>query len=207
MPHRYAEIAFTDRVKNFQEEAGSRDGYARMESRLGEHNRTLTERERDFLALRDSFYLASVGETGWPYVQHRGGDAGFVHILDDETLAFADFRGNKQYVTRGNVSHDDRVALFFMDYVNRRRLKIYGRMRPIAPNDPRLEPLLGPTAQGGEGERRRVERGFVIQIEAYDWNCPQYITERFTAKDVEKAVAPLHARIAELEAQLENASR
>lgn len=197
MPHHYAEIAFTDEIKRLQERAGSRQGYARMEARPGDHNRTLTPREREFLARRDSFYLASVSETGWPYVQHRGGDAGFVRVLDETTLGFADFRGNKQYVSLGNVTHDDRVALFFMDYANRRRLKIYGRMSAIGPEDSRFEGLL----PGGD-DGPDVERGFLIQVEAFDWNCPQFITERFTASEVEQAVAPLHARIAELEAAL-----
>ena len=200
MPHRYAAIAFTDQVKRFQEDAGSRDSYARMEARDGEHNGVLTQREQDFLALRDSFYLASVSETGWPYVQHRGGDTGFVQVLDERTLGFADYRGNKQYVSLGNVTQDDRVALFFMDYPHRRRLKVYGRMHAIGPEDAHFDRLAG----ASESHATKIERGFVIQVEAFDWNCPQYITERFTAAEVEQAVAPLHARIAELEAKLES---
>ena len=198
MPHRYADIAFTEQVKRFQEEAGSRESYARMQSRDGDHNHRLTQRERDFLARRDSFYLASVSETGWPYVQHRGGDAGFVQVLDEQTLGFADFRGNKQYVSLGNVTQDDRVALFFMDYAQRRRLKVYGRMHAIGPEDAHFDQL----AAASPTNEAKIERGFVIQVEGFDWNCPQYITERFTAAEVEQAVAPLHARIAELEAQL-----
>ena len=142
--------------------------------------------------------MATISETGWPYVQHRGGPKGFVKVLDERTIGFADFRGNRQYVSVGNLQGDDRVALILVDYPNRRRLKLLGRARAItAEDDPvtlgRLEV---------PGYRAKVERGLVIAVEAFDWNCPQHITPRFTEEEVAAAVAPLHARIAELEAAL-----
>jgi predicted pyridoxine 5'-phosphate oxidase superfamily flavin-nucleotide-binding protein len=183
-------------VKAFQEARGSRRGYARMESGADSHA-ALGAREAAFIAERDSFYLASVSETGWPYVQHRGGPAGFVRVLDEKTLGFADFAGNRQYVSVGNLSGDDRVSLFFMDYPNRTRLKLLGRAERIELGQQEL--LVQLTLPGYPAH---VERGFRIHVEAYDWNCPQHITPRFTAAEVEAARAPLRERIAELEARL-----
>ena len=153
--------------------------------------------ETAFIAERDSFYLASVSATGWPYLQHRGGPTGFLRVLDDRTVGFADFRGNQQYLTLGNVGGDDRVALFLMDYPRRRRLKILARM---SAHDLRAEPDLA-ARLATPGYRGLVERGFVLKLHAFDWNCPQHITPRFTAADVEAAVAPLHARLEALEAE------
>ena len=154
-------------------------------------------REVTFIAARDSFYLASVSEAGWPYIQHRGGPAGFLHVLDAVTLAFVDFRGNRQYISLGNIAGDDRVASFLMDYPGRRRLKILAHM---AVHDLTAEPALAerlsvPSYSG------RPERAFTLRLNAFDWNCPQHITPRFTVPEVEATTAPLLARLVELEAE------
>ena len=184
MGHRFVELAFTPSVREVQEKLGSRASYARMEQ--GEdYNNLLGEHEVAFIGARDSFYMASVSETGWPYVQHRGGPVGFVRVLDQQTIGFADFRGNRQYVSVGNLRHDDRVSLIFMDYPNRARLKILGHVRLLEPGAEQLAKLEVP------GYRARVERGFIIQVDAFDWNCPQHITPRYTEEEVQRAIAPL----------------
>lgn len=195
MGHKFAEIAFTPNVKRMQELQGSRRSYARMEQ--GEpHNHLLGPSEAAYIAERDSFYMATVSETGWPYIQHRGGPLGFLRVLDEKTIGFADFRGNRQYVSVGNLAHDDRVALILMDYANRSRLKILGRVRLVGPEDKEtLQRLSVP------GYRAVVERGFLVTVEAFDWNCPQHITPRYTAAEVETLTAPLRRRIAELEGE------
>ena len=195
MARAFTEIAFTDSVKAAQERYGSRQSYQRLESD-GQRRDTLGEHEMSFLAERDSCYLGSVGQNGWPYVQHRGGPKGFLKVLDEKTLGFADFQGNRQYLSVGNMSTDDRVSLFLMDYPNRRRLKLWARTRVVdAADDPglvaRLE-LPGYWAQ--------VERAIVLTVEALDWNCPQHITPKFTEDEVRaKWLAPLEQRLAELE--------
>ena len=153
--------------------------------------------EEAFIAARDSFYMASVSETGWPYVQHRGGPAGFVKLIDDKTLAFPDFRGNRQYISLGNTNANDRVALIMMDYPHRRRLKLYAHVevRELADDPDLAEKLILP------GYRAVPERAFLLHLDAFDWNCPQHITQRFTAAEVATAAAPLTARLAELEAE------
>jgi len=152
-----------------------------------------------FIQSRDSFYVATVSETGWPYMQHRGGPPGFLHVLSPTQLAFADFKGNRQLLSTGNLAINDRVCLFLMDYPRRTRLKILGRAKVVAAREqPELVArFAGPETQG------IVERIFLIEVISYDWNCPKYITPRYTVAEVEEAVAPLRARIAELEAQLE----
>ena len=150
-----------------------------------------------FIAERDSFYLATVSETGWPYIQHRGGRQGFLRVLDDQTLGFADFRGNREYLTLGNTAGDDRVALFLMDYPRRRRLKILARMTA---HDLKAEPDLA-ARLATRGYRALTERGFTLHLHAFDWNCSQHITPRFTAAEIETAVAPLRDRLRELEAE------
>lgn len=197
MGHRFAEIAFTPTVRAVQEAQGSRANYLRLEDGEAHHDR-LGPAEAGFIAARDSFYMASVSETGWPYVQHRGGPPGFLRVLDERTIGFADFRGNRQYVSVGNLARNDRVALILMDYVHRRRLKILGHARAVGPaDDPaQLARLELPDY------RARVERGVLITIEAFDWNCPQHITPRLTAAELADAVTPLRMRIAELEAEL-----
>lgn len=157
-----------------------------------------TQDERDFIQARDSFYMATVSENGWPYVQHRGGKPGFLRVVSLTQLAFADYRGNRQMLTTGNLAANDRVALFLMDYPRRERLKILGHARI---EDARQHPEL--VAEFTEPETQGiVERVVLIHVVSFDWNCPQFITPRYTATEVEVAIAPLKARIAELEALL-----
>jgi uncharacterized protein len=159
----------------------------------------LGEAEAEFIGQRDSFYIASVNPDGWPYIQHRGGPAGFLKVVDEHTLAFADFSGNRQLLTAGHVTANDRVAVFLMDYAHRERLKIIGHAEIVsAQSDPVLAAALTPAGAPAQ----RVERIFKIRVTGFDWNCPKYITPRFTAEQVTAAVAPLHRRIDELEAQL-----
>lgn len=177
MRQRFFEIAFTPAVQALQEQEGSRAAYARAAADVDTDEPGLSGREAGFISARDSFYLASVSETGWPYIQHRGGPAGFVRVLDANTIGWAEFSGNRQYVTAGNVSADDRVALFFMDYVERRRLKLFGH---LAFHDPADRPDLA-EALGVGTYRARVERLALLSLEGFDWNCPQHITSRFPA--------------------------
>lgn len=197
MPHHFAEVAFTPTVKKVQEELGSRSSYARMEGVPDAVNHRLTEAEAGFIAARNSLYMATVSETGWPYIQHRGGPTGFARVLDESTIGFVDFRGNRQYVSVGNLMTDDRVSLFFMDYPNKTRLKLFGRARIIGLDDQAVLSRLEMPDY-----RARIERGFIITVEGFDWNCPQHITERYTLEEVRAVTAPLTARIAELEAEL-----
>lgn len=192
MTHRYHETAFTPVVQRLQEKAGSREAYARAGQRS---NDRFTDREDGFIAARDGFYLASVSETGWPYVQFRGGAVGFVQVLDATTLGWADFRGNQQFVTAGNVAADDRVALFFMDYPNRRRLKLFGH---LAYTDAADEPELA-ARLAIPGYRAKVDRVAFVRLEAFDWNCPQQIPQRFTLAELADTLAPVHAAVAALE--------
>lgn len=152
--------------------------------------------EVEFIASRDSFYLGSVSESGWPYVQHRGGPRGFLKVLDETTLAFADFRGNRQYISLGNIAANDR-AIFLMDYPRRRRLKLYAR---IEVRDLSADAALA-TKLELANYRGLPERFFLLHLEAFDWNCPQHITPRFTEAEIVAASAPLHARLAALEAE------
>ena len=196
MGNRFAEIAFTAGVRAVQEANGSRASYARMEQ--GEAcNAVLGADEAQFIAERDSFYMASVSETGWPYVQHRGGPPGFIKVLDATTIGFTDFRGNRQYVSVGNLLKNDRVSLILVDYPSRARLKLLGRARIVPPEQVELLAKLATP-----GYRARVERGLLVRVEAFDWNCPQHLTPRFTAAQVEAATAPLQERIAGLEREL-----
>jgi predicted pyridoxine 5'-phosphate oxidase superfamily flavin-nucleotide-binding protein len=156
-----------------------------------------TRNETAFIAERDSFYLATVSQTGWPYIQHRGGPRGFLRVLDESTLGFADFRGNRQYLTVGNLVNDDRIALFLMDYARRRRLKILAR---VSTHDLKAEADLAQRL-ATQGYRGLPERGFTLRLHAFDWNCPQPITPRFTADEIEAAIAPLRARLRDLEAE------
>jgi hypothetical protein len=193
---RFAKLAFTPAVKSVQVRLGSRRGYARVEGDGAAPDR-LGDQEAAFLAERDSFYMASIGETGWPYVQHRGGPKGFVRVLDEQTLGFADYRGNRQYVSVGNVGQDDRVALIFVDYPNRARLKVLAHASLIEAADaPELmAQLVDPD------EMARVERGFILRVEGFDWNCPQHITPRFTEDEMEELAAPLLEKLDALEAE------
>lgn len=157
-----------------------------------------TEAETAFVQARDSFYLATISQSGWPYIQHRGGAPGFLKVLDATTLAFADFRGNRQYITLGNLASDDRAALFLMDYPGRRRLKILAHMRS---RELAAEPELA-RRLSSPGDKGRPERAFILKLEAFDWNCPQHITPRFTLAEVAAQTAPLRRRLAEAEAEL-----
>lgn len=197
MSHHFAGIAFTPAVRKVQEEMGSRKAYARVESVPEATNHRLTETEASFIAARDSFYMATVSETGWPYVQHRGGSAGFVQVLGEGAIGFADFRGNRQYVSVGNLMTDDRVSLLFMDYANKARLKLFGRARIIGLE---CQDLLSRLEV--PDYRARIERGFIIDIEGFDWNCPQHITERYTLDEVRELTTQLTTRIASLETEL-----
>ena len=161
----------------------------------------LTAEEVEFIARRDSFYLATVTSDGWPYLQHRGGPAGFLKVLDPHTLGFADFKGNRQLLSTGNLANNDRVALFLMDYPHRERLKILGHARVIdARERPHVLEQLTPTPE----LRGKVERLFLIDVVSFDWNCPQYITPRYTEGEISKMVGPLQQRILELEAKLKS---
>ena len=156
------------------------------------------QNEAAFIAERDSFYMASVSETGWPYVQHRGGPRGFLKMVDDRTLAFADYRGNRQYISTGNLAADDRACLFLMDYAGRARLKVYARVEQVAlDTDPALTDLVTVP-----GYKAKIERIFRIRLESFDWNCPQHITPRFTEDEVNEAVRPLRDRLGALEAEI-----
>ena len=191
MTHRFAELMFTPAVQAWQQAEGSRESYARVAQPRFPARDRLTQGEIDHISTRDSFYTASVSETGWPYVQHRGGRPGFLKIIDDRTLAFAEYPGNQQYVTFGNLGGDDRVSLFLMDYPKRRRLKILAHARVID-----LDHDAGSLQQISEdGETPR--RGVILVLEGFDWNCPKYITPRFTLAEL----APLQARLEALEAE------
>lgn len=200
MSRAYSDITFTPTVRDMQTRMGSRANYASLDT-TDDRRDTLTQREAEFIEARDSFYQATVSEPGWPYVQHRGGPTGFLKVLDEKTIGYADFRGNVQYISVGNLQGNDRISIILMDYANRRRLKLLGRVRLVSESeDPALVARLELPSY-----RARVERAFIITIEAYDWNCPQHITPRFTEAQVQEAVAPLHAEIASLKAELDAA--
>jgi len=198
MANKFLELAFTASVLKSQERF-----YGAAQPISGAPARdALTDDEMGFIRSRDSFYMATVSETGWPYMQHRGGKPGFLHVLSPTQLAFADYKGNRQMLSTGNLAVNDRVTLFLMDYPQRTRLKILGHARI---EDARQHPEL--VAQLAEPEAQRiVERLFFIDVVSFDWNCPKYITPRYTAAEVEEAVAPLRQRIVELEAQLKGKS-
>ncbi len=195
MREHVSDIAFTPAVKTAQEHRGSRAAYARMEQKGGWRDRVTPELAQ-FLGERDSFYLATATADGQPYIQHRGGPPGFLAVLDERTLAFADFGGNRQYITAGNLSENDKAYLFLMDYANRRRIKIWGRAR-VVEDDPNLLTRLSDPAY-----KARPERAILFHIEAWDVNCPQHIPRRFTEAQVSGIVAPLQGRIAGLEAEI-----
>lgn len=190
-----SDVAFTPAVKAVQERRGSRRQYARMETTRGWQN-TVTEDLAAFIAERNSFYLATANAEGQPYIQHRGGPKGFLRVLDDKTLAFADFKGNRQYITTGNLADNDRAFIFLMDYAHRQRIKIWGRARVVEGDDALINKLLVP------GYKAKPEQAVVFTVEAWDSNCPQHIPQLFAAEDVAAAIDRLQARIAELEAEV-----
>jgi len=176
MGHQFAAIAFTPTIRDIQVAEGSRDGYAGMDEGA-DYNHRLGGREAVFIGARDSFYMASVSETGWPYVQHRGGPAGFLRVTGPKQLAYADFRGNLQLISVGNAGNNDKCSLILMDYPGRRRLKILGHMRVEDAATVDAQTLAAVDVQG---YRARVERVVFIDVVAFDWNCPQHITRRYT---------------------------
>jgi predicted pyridoxine 5'-phosphate oxidase superfamily flavin-nucleotide-binding protein len=194
MGTKYLDLMFTDAVRRAQKQY-----YGRAGNIAGAPERDpLGQAEAEFIAARDSFYLGSISESGWPYIQHRGGPWGFLRVINATTLAFADYKGNRQLLTTGNVSVNDRVALFLMDYKNRERLKILGhaRVEDSHAHSELVEQITDPKM------RSSVERLVFIDVVSFDWNCPKYITPRYSAEEVEEHVEPLKQRIAELEAQL-----
>lgn len=192
----YASLMFTPGVKQQQLIHGSRNHYERLENRAGPEDR-LFAMEREFISTRDSFYMASIAETGWPYVQHRGGPPGFVHVLDDQRIAFADLRGNRQYISVANLLNDERVFLFFMDYPRRARLKVAGHAEiHEGPGSESLLEQLSP-----DHGKVPVERAIVIRIAGVDWNCSQNITPRFTEEDIIAMTSPFRERLETLEAE------
>jgi predicted pyridoxine 5'-phosphate oxidase superfamily flavin-nucleotide-binding protein len=196
MGHKFAEIAFTTAVKKIQSEQKSRAGYARWENIL-DVNQLLSQQETDFIRTRDSFYMASVSETNWPYVQHRGGPEGFLKVIDENTIGFADYAGNRQYISTGNFINNDRVSLFLMDYPSKSRLKILGRIKTISgDNTDELSPLVSSDFSA------RIERGFIIHIEGFDWNCPKYITPRYTETQMKNIIEPIQKENARLKTLL-----
>lgn len=199
MSKHYGTIAFTEAVRDVQREHGSHAVYdrKRIQGAAVPGVDPLTEDERHYLAERDSFYLATVSETGWPYVQFRGGPSGFLRVVDDHTIGWADFRGNLQYISTGNVAGDNRVALIAMDYLHQRRLKIYGRARVVtAEQDPALVASFADPAYDAV-----VERAVLVAVEAFDWNCPQHIAARFTVEELETHLAPLRRQLDDLRAE------
>ena len=203
MGRAYSDITFTPTVRDVQSEMGSREQYAFLDT-MSDRGDVLTARESQFIAEADHFFQATVSETGWPYVQHRGGPKGFLKVLDARTIGFADFRGNVQYLSVGNLRRDDRISMIVVDYPNRRRLKLLGRVELVeagvsAPGDAAIaagsDPAYGAT----------VERAFLIRIEGWDWNCPQHITPRFTEAEVATLMAPMRAQVQKLKAQLSEA--
>jgi predicted pyridoxine 5'-phosphate oxidase superfamily flavin-nucleotide-binding protein len=198
MAQTYLHTMFGPGARARQAAAGSRASYARMEANAGEAD-ILTEREADFIAARDSFYIGSVSEDGWPYIQHRGGPAGFLRRIAGNRIGFADYRGNRQYLSAANFAADDRVSLFLMDYPNRRRLKLIGHARESLD----AADIAGLMVRDYAAE---PERAFLIDVVGFDWNCPQHITPRFTEAEIKRGTQPLidelarlRARVAELE--------
>lgn len=194
MAKTFAELAFTPAVREMQEKQGSARMYDRVLDPEAERGDRLGPNEVQFLSLRDGFYQATVGETGWPYVQFRGGPRGFLKVLDDKTIAYADFRGNRQYISDGNLKGDDRIALILVDYPNSARIKIFGRAR--LSDDPDLIARLR-----DDGYRARLERAVVITVEGFDWNCPQHLPVRLTIEELEPVLAPIRKELADLKAE------
>lgn len=192
----YHKLAFTDAVKKMQETQGSRNGYNHMENRSSVDG--LTEDEIAFISERDSFYMASYGANDFPYIQHRGGPTGFIKVIDDKTLGIVDFAGNKQYISVGNVAQNNKVALILVSYPNKARLKLYAEIEIVELTDnPELYETVKPSDY-----KFRPERVMIFNIKAFDWNCPQHITPRFTAEEIDKALAPQNKYVEELEKQI-----
>jgi predicted pyridoxine 5'-phosphate oxidase superfamily flavin-nucleotide-binding protein len=198
MSPNFGSLVFTPAVRALQERYGSRRQYARLEG-SGLSPARLGPEESEFIAERDTFYMATLGSTGWPYVQHRGGPKGFLKVIDERTVAFADFRGNKQYISTGNLMTDNRVAIILVDYPRQLRLKILGRVEIFEGEQARewIEKVRDPEYKA------LTERVYVIRIEAFDWNCQQHIVPRYTEEEIREAVAPAENRMRELEQENE----
>ena len=197
MSHKFYDLTFTPGVKAAQERYGTRKNYARFEG--GEPDfYGVSDAERDFIEARDGFYMATVGQDGQPYIQFRGGPPGFLKVLDDNTLGYADFRGNLQYISVGNLSTNDKAALFLMDYANKSRLKILVRVeiRDAVEATEIIGKLTMP------GYKAKIERAMILHVEAFDWNCPQHITPRYTINEIRSMTAPLHEHIEKLEKEI-----
>lgn len=200
MAQNYVHTLFTDAARAMQEVDGSRPAYARMEEGADGTPDAIGPKEEEFIAARDSFYIASVTDKGWPYVQHRGGPAGFLRVLSGNRLGFADYRGNRQHVSTTNLMAEPRVSLFLMDYPNRRRLKLLGMARIVtADEDPAIVASLMP-----DGHKAVPERAYIIDVIGFDWNCPQHITPRFTEAEIAAAIQPLNAELNQLRAEVES---
>jgi predicted pyridoxine 5'-phosphate oxidase superfamily flavin-nucleotide-binding protein len=197
MGNKFHELAFTDAVKSVQESYGSRRHYEKLEHRA-DSNFEIGDAEADFIESRDGFYMATANEDGQPYIQFRGGRPGFLKVLDQRTVGYADFRGNLQYISVGNASTNNRVALFLMDYANRRRLKILGEIEfhTSAQRPELIDQLSNPSYKA------KVERAAVIHVKGLEWNCPQHITPRYTMDEVKVMVQPLYEHIESLEDEL-----
>ena len=198
MANKFYDITFTPGVKAAQEHYGSRRRFEKMQS-AGAHNAILTGAEIDFIEQRDGFYLATVGEQDQPYIQFRGGRRGFLKVLDEKTLGFADFRGNLQYISVGNLRANRKVALFLMDYANRQRLKILAEAEV---KDAREAPELIEKLRD-ESYEAKIERAVILHVKAFDWNCPQHITPRYTIEEVKAMIQPLNEYVQKLEAEIE----
>ena len=193
MPYDYLDIAATPNVRAAQAAMGSDRLWTGRAINRESHR--FTPQEVQFIGERDSFYIATVSETGWPYVQHHGGPRGFLRVIDDRTLAFADYSGNRQYISTGNLATDSRASLILMDYAQRTRLKIYAHVEIVAPD---AQPALAERVAVAP-YKARIERIFVLRLDAFDWNCPQHITPRYTEAEIDAAVQPLRERLAQLE--------
>lgn len=189
-----SDIAFTPAVKAAQQQRGSREAYEKMEQRGG-WQKTITADLAEFIAQRDSFYLATASAAGQPYIQHRGGVKGFLKVIDEQTLGFADFSGNAQYISIGNLDENSKAFIFLMDYPNRRRIKIWGTAQVVEGDDELLSQLVD------AGYRGKPERAFLFRVEAWDVNCPQHIHRRWSEEELSPVVEQLQARVDQLEAE------
>lgn len=195
MSHGFLDVAITPSVRAVQAKMGVDHIWDELKGRRSSDR--FTDDEKLFISERDSFYIATISETGWPYIQHRGGAPGFLKVIDDRKLAFGDYRGNRQYISTGNLAVNDRACLFLMDYPQRLRLKIYAHVETLSlDSDPELTKLVTIP-----NYRAKLERIFRLSLEAFDWNCPQHITPRFTEAEISKAVQPLRDRLAKLESE------
>ena len=198
MAQNYRHTLFDDAVKELQERHGSRASYARMDAGADGTPDRLTDKELDYIAERDSFYMASVNADGWPYMQHRGGPAGFLRHIAGNRIGFADYRGNKQYISTANLAGNDRVSLFLMDYPNRERLKLVGHAHSVElADDPAAVTALMP-----DGYRATPERAFFIDVIGWEWNCSQHITPRFTEAEISAAIRPMADELKQLRAEI-----